>query len=348
MSGPLPSQPPPAPSAIPDHGAGAAALLALRSGEAPNAPLDLRGVRWIGEDLRGLQLAGADLSGADLSHADLSEANLLGTRLAGATLFEANLTRAELAGADLCGANLDGAQLDHAGLGHARLEGASLRNVNLVSATLSGADLRGADLNASKLDRIRGHETCWEDADLSRCRLAHADLHCGRVAGACFDGANLRGATLSRLTGYDEASWIGVDLREIDFTGAYLLRRFILDQNFLDEFRRQSRWTNLLYGVWKATSDCGRSVLRWGLCTLGVVLLFTVLYSLVDMDYGSYPTPLSPLYGSVVTLTTLGYGDVLPKSTTAQVIVMCEVVTGYVMLGGLLSIFSSKMATRAD
>ena len=49
-----------------------------------------------------------------------------------------------------------------------------------------------------------------------------------------------------------------------------------------------------------------------------------------------------------VTLTTLGYGDVLPKTPTAQVLAMLEVVTGYVMLGGLLSIFSSKMARRAD
>ena len=76
--------------------------------------------------------------------------------------------------------------------------------------------------------------------------------------------------------------------------------------------------------------------------------MFAGLYGLVDMDFGAYPTFLSPLYGSVVTLTTLGYGDVLPKSPVAQVVVMCEVVTGYVMLGGLLSIFSSKMATRAD
>jgi voltage-gated potassium channel Kch len=54
------------------------------------------------------------------------------------------------------------------------------------------------------------------------------------------------------------------------------------------------------------------------------------------------------LYYSVVTLTTLGYGDVVPASPTAQVLAMCEVVLGYVMLGGLLSIFSNKMSRRAD
>jgi voltage-gated potassium channel Kch len=50
----------------------------------------------------------------------------------------------------------------------------------------------------------------------------------------------------------------------------------------------------------------------------------------------------------VVTLTTLGYGDVIPASAGGQVIAMVEVVTGYVMLGGLLSILSNKMARRGD
>ena len=72
------------------------------------------------------------------------------------------------------------------------------------------------------------------------------------------------------------------------------------------------------------------------------------LYELVALDYGDYPTFLSSFYYSVVTLTTLGYGDVLPASPAAQIVAMVEVALGYVMLGGLLSIFSNKMARRAD
>ena len=52
-------------------------------------------------------------------------------------------------------------------------------------------------------------------------------------------------------------------------------------------------------------------------------------------------------YYSVVTLTTLGYGDVLPASQTAQVLVIAQVIIGYVMLGGLLSIFATRMGRRA-
>ena len=79
-----------------------------------------------------------------------------------------------------------------------------------------------------------------------------------------------------------------------------------------------------------------------------MVATFSVLYEFVAIDFGDYETPISSFYYSVVTLTTLGYGDVLPASTAAQIVAMCEVAIGYVMLGGLLSIFANKMARRAD
>ena len=50
------------------------------------------------------------------------------------------------------------------------------------------------------------------------------------------------------------------------------------------------------------------------------------------------------------TLHRLGrrYGDIVPASAAAQGIAMLEVVIGYMMLGGLLSIFSNKIARRAE
>jgi hypothetical protein len=48
----------------------------------------------------------------------------------------------------------------------------------------------------------------------------------------------------------------------------------------------------------------------------------------------------------VVTFTTLGFGDIIPVTTKASWWVMAEVVTGYVMLGGLISILANKLARR--
>ncbi|MEA3545726.1 MAG: potassium channel family protein, partial [Thermodesulfobacteriota bacterium] len=90
------------------------------------------------------------------------------------------------------------------------------------------------------------------------------------------------------------------------------------------------------------------SMFRWCCCIGFLLLFFTYLYTLVGIDYGAYPTRLSSLYFSVVTLTTLGFGDVKPNCIAGQIVVMLEVSMGYVMLGGLLSIFSNKLARRGD
>ena len=77
-------------------------------------------------------------------------------------------------------------------------------------------------------------------------------------------------------------------------------------------------------------------------------LVFGVLFSLVPLSAPDYESVLTPFYFSLVTLTTLGYGDVLPASEMGQALVMAEVTVGYLMLGGLVSIFSNKLARRGE
>lgn len=273
-------------------------------------------------------LVGKDLSGANLFQVDLEAADLLGANLAGANLVRANLTRAGLGGSNLAGAEAPGANLSETSL-----NGAQMHGVNLQSARLNGARLCGANLHG---------------ADLSRADLRGANLKDADVRDASFDGALLEGALLQGIKGFERASWLDIDFHKVDFSGAHMLRSFVLDQNYLHEFRNKSRWHGFLYLLWLVTSDCGRSPLRWATLTISLVVGFAFLLNSVPVDYGSYPTPLSPLYMSVVTITTLGYGDAVPMSTAAQVVVMAEVVTGYLLLGGLLSLFSNQMARRAE
>ncbi|MEM7310293.1 MAG: pentapeptide repeat-containing protein [Planctomycetota bacterium] len=325
-------------------------LESIRSGERGPGPhrLDLRGRRLPGVDLSGLDLSGSDLSGCELSRADLKGAVLLRANLRDACLFEADASEAELAGADLRGTNLQGLRAHSAGLGRASLDGANLARADLKGATLSDASLRGADLTLACLSGGRALQADFGGADLSRSDLRELDLTGSRFERATLQAADLRGARLRGIRGYQRASWIHADVREVDFNHAHLCRRFILDQNYIEEFRTQSRASAVLYRLWWLTSDCGRSLVRWGLLTLTIAVAFAGLYTQVEVDYGDYRTPLSPFYYSVVTLTTLGYGDSLPASTAAQVVCMAEVVLGYVMLGGLLSIFSNKMARRSE
>ncbi|MEM8710240.1 MAG: pentapeptide repeat-containing protein [Planctomycetota bacterium] len=301
----------------------------------------------IGADLSGQDFSGADLSGCDLSRANLCGANFAGANLKGAVLFDVDAEGAEFAGASLAGARLDrgrfaqagfgaadlaGVQADGAYFGHASFLRATAAGASFVGATLRGARMNGADLTSADLRR----------SDLTRAELVDVD-----VTDARFDDADVTRARMSRVTGFRAAGWLGVDAMAIDCRGASFLQDIIKDQNFIAEFRSQGPMYEWTYRVWWLTSDCGRSAMRWGLCSAFLASLFAVLYGYVKIDFGDHETALSPFYFSVVTLTTLGYGDAVPATAAAQIVVMIEVVFGYVMLGGLLSLVSTKLSRRA-
>ena len=282
-------------------------------------------------------------AGANLDHAQLA-----GAELADACLHEARLSGAECLGANLTGADLSGAIAPGCGFGRANLESADLSGADLSDTSLSHGSLRGARFVGARLSAARLVSADLRDCDFNRADIRGADLSESDVAGASFLGANLQEAALADVHGFEDANWAEVDIRNADFRRAHLLRRFILDENYLHEFRTRSRSSALLYHLWKITSDCGRSLSRWALSIVVLVTLFAGLYTFCAIDYGARDTWLAPFYFSVVTLTTLGYGDIVPSSAAAQALVITEVFLGYVGLGGLLAIFSNKLARRAD
>ncbi len=327
----------------------AATLIArIRDGKASGRSADLRGANLAGCDLSQL-----DLSAANFDDADLSRANMAGTRLFKASLENANLAGADLTGAELTGANLRGAvmesaRLANAGLGSADLKGASLFRAALDEAAISKSNLKGADLRAASLKNVRLRESDLTNVDAANADLSGVDLTDSTVAGANFLHVDLRQAKLRGVRGFEKAGWIGVDVGDINFAGAYSLRRFIIDQNYLQEFRERSRWSGYVYWFWKATSDCGRSASLWCAWIAALVVGFAAAYMQLEMSWGPGQSWVTALYYSVVTVTTLGYGDILPLSKAAQVVATIQVIFGYVMLGGLLSILSNKMARRGE
>lgn len=132
-----------------------------------------------------------------------------------------------------------------------------------------------------------------------------------------------------------------------------LIKRMIQDEWFLADFKKQHKKT---YFIWWLFADCGRSLLRWAAWSLFFALYFALNYYLI---YCAYTTAFkfealtstksfwTFIYYSVVTFTTLGFGDIVPTVEWVQRWVMAEVVLGYIMLGGLISIFAVKLARRS-
>jgi uncharacterized protein YjbI with pentapeptide repeats len=309
---------------------------------------NLVGAYLAGADLTGVDLSGLDLTGADLSGANLSECRMIGTCLRDAVLVDATLDNAQVLGADLTGADLTHAHAFSAMFGQSDLTDAVLFNATLNDATFAHANLTRTDMRTANLEGARLREANLAHTDFSRARMHGADLTGSDVDHAVFRDTDLSRSRVKGVTGYATADWIGVDILDADFAGAYMVRRTIMDQNYLYEFRHKNRLNAWIYKVWWVTSDCGRSFLRWGLWTVATALLFALAYHFVDIDFGPYETRLSPMYYSVVTMTTLGYGDALPASQIAQLLAAWQAVIGHVMLGGMLSIFATKMGRRAE
>lgn len=296
----------------------------------------------------GSDLTGADLSGVNLSYYDFTDALLFKTNLSGCELFGANLTNADATGANFDHSNCTEAIFYRTGLGHTSFKQSILFNADMRGATLTSAAISSSDFRKVDLTNARLRDVTLIDSDLTGAAIVNVDLCNGVVDNTEFREANLCDSHLRGVTGYKTAGWIGTDIRQVNFAGAYRIRREIVDQNFLDEFRTQNRFHEFIYRVWWLTSDCGRSMGRWTILVFLEILFFSILYNFIAIDYGLYPTFFSPFYFSVVTMTTLGFGEVVPMSVPAQIIVSIQVLSGYIMLGGLLAILTNKLARRAD
>lgn len=151
--------------------------------------------------------------------------------------------------------------------------------------------------------------------------------------------------------------------------------RKVQDDWFLNDYKKQYP---KVFFIWNLTSKCGRSLLRWAFLSLVIAIFFGAIYAdyscpswlewinynqwlekinpvmVVGQPYNSEnmslkrkKTGFTPYYFSIVTFTTLGFGDITPMNKAGEIWLAIEVILGYIMLGGLISIFANKLARRS-
>jgi len=327
-----------------------------------------------GAHLEEANLRKANLEGAQLYKANLEMADLYEAQLENALLACANLKGAELSHAHLEGATFQSACLEKAKLLWTHLEKAELRMAHLEGADLSFAHLEGADISYAHLERAKLIRTHLEEANITNTYLEGAD-----ISFAYLDGASMRlisldeqssflyttfgNATLSIPKGVDKKNAIKIlsqgVVNNIQFTNPVFGRQ-VRDEAWLNHWKKgvekEPKLKKVLAWLWKCTSDYGRSFFRWGITSFILVLIFALIY----LTYFNSPTHMhmlpelnrtnfiTYLYFSFVTFATLGYGDISAVSWQAQLVAILEVVLGYIMLGGLVSILANKLSRRND
>lgn len=303
--------------------------------ENPDVLIDLKNAKLMHLNLEKANLAKADLKKANLSFTNFKNANLAFSNLESAIFSFANFEGANFSAAHLENAYLEDAKLTSARLAGANLKNAKLANSNLKNAYLADAHLEGTILSAANFKNANlssvtyDQKIMWKLIRATRFSLKKLWNH----------RYDILLDTTIRCKGVNAATCYG----------SQQFKLFLQDQDFLEEFLER-KWGKKIFFIWWLFADCGRSLGRWAGWSLVLALLFAFLFWLLGSN--SFDTQhlkfnfLTMFYYSVVTFTTLGFGDIIPKTTTAALFVTVEVILGYVMLGGLITIFASKLSRR--
>ncbi len=290
--------------------------------------------------LEGADLSDTHLDGAHLMEAHLNDTDFNSAHMEGAVLIGANLKRTNFMGAYMKRAHLMGAQLEYAGLGGASMEGASF----------SGAHMKGADLSQAHMEGVDFIETHMENVILQYATCDNFTL----IQDCYFDKqTDFRGVAL------DTIQW-SPGLKQL---AEYINRRL----NWIDWYKEHKIAKYPVRFFWEC-SDYGRCTQRILWTFTGLSLLFAGVYfmlpeiltGLTHLEGDDLAQPLygrslfwRSLYFSVVTMTTLGFGDIHanPQSSLGHGLLIFQVILGYVILGALvtrLSILFNSDGPSAD
>ncbi|MFC4449187.1 pentapeptide repeat-containing protein [Halorussus aquaticus] len=315
----------------------------------------------------------ADIRKADCRDATLTEANLRHADCSGADFSDADLRHAYLTGADLSNASLRDADLSNATLRDADFSGADLRNVDLRDcsmerATLSGADLRGADLTGAEIHDVDfsgvevDRRTDFDVASVYEPRGDRAATgHDGSLPS--FGDAPLKSARLRAKRFLHRLKNGGED-----FAGNQALEKSVDSNRTIQRLLRNNSVTEQIPEYHVQEKQAQRKLrlsegqrLRWmGLAAHRWVMLYgerpwrvvgTSLLIIIGSAYVYTIAPFKPngtfldnLYFSMITFTTLGYGDLTPQGW-GRALAMFESFIG-MLLASLLLFVLTRRATR--
>jgi len=122
-------------------------------------------------------------------------------------------------------------------------------------------------------------------------------------------------------------------------------------------FRKNSYWFNKKYWNWaeyeflQLTCLYGDSFVRWGITAVTFSVVVAFFYFLIDIPMEENYKMVSDLgghwfdyiYFSIITLTSLGFGDLVPLTFAGKVLASIEAFFGFVMLGIFITLIQKKI-----
>lgn len=346
----------------------------LRGADLSSA--NLSGVDLTSADLRGADLTSANLRGADLTDADLvgatlSSANLRNADLTGADLRMADLTRTVLFEADLEGANFQWGNLTEAVLDDATASDADFTDADLSDAQLHGTTARNAAFVRANLSRANLFDAEFREARLYGAVLADAQVNKETSFGGYYRSEDA--VDEEDTTSTERARWVYRQLEQLARQNAlqdeadeyYVTRKDIQRREYFEGPGLGNKYCWLKATTAYLVSGYGNNPRR----VVGFSVLTILAFSLVFSFLGGvqFHTPqnsevfafsstsfieltlpdwveilLKNAYFSMVTFTTLGYGDLRPTTFTVQLLAGLESLFGTLLMALLIFVLGRR------
>lgn len=269
--------------------------------------------------------------------------NLMGIDLSGISIHSCSIINVALSDACLDRAQIGSVKFMNCSLNAASLRFSRLGCIEFINSGINGADLTGAFLNAVKFDD-RSVESGIVFKKVSYFYMIYALLF----------------SFTHKIGFYEHGSpekWghtVFLYNNTIGMSGHrnYLIKNYIewYENQFsrINSIRRLGVSEVLSFTLSLVFTKSWTSLSVLGLWALVINIVFSLIYVTNTGALNNFDgTFLSSLYFSVVTFATLGYGDITPKAGFGQVVVMIEVIIGYLTLGSYAFLIGHKVAARS-
>lgn len=302
-----------------------------------------------------IRLCHGDFSGRTFSGAKFNKNN--------EELFDfqyANFSKATLEGLDFSFAHMSEANFEGAKIFGCSFEETKLRKSNFKNAKITFSRFTCTDFYESNLHNVEFIESNFYETNFHRANLEDSHFLGGgsnpllmkkirlNLCGTIFTGAKFNNGTY--FGDFDVS--IETDFRTIYFESAnyspglrQTLRYCNRRHNWNEWYEDQNKVTIFFIKKFWEYSDYGQSVKCLILSFCKITLFFATIYLFFPtlIHNLEFYKPIQALYFSVVTMTTLGYGDMYPVKGNwiAQCLVMIQVIYGYVLLGSLITVLSN-------
>jgi len=274
---------------------------------------------------------------------------------AGGILRGLKLMRANFEGIDLVNHhNKQGYDFSHSDLYRANLKGAHLFNIKFFKTSLMKADLRDANLNCADLQQANMLGVKWTGSKFENVKIG-AKL----IQEYSAKTSRKKGNKQDAIDNFEQAEEIYRDLRKhaehegiFTMSGDFIQKELTMRRFQLPKYSRK----RILSKVIDLFCGYGEAPLRIVGLSIGIIFFCALLYTFTGLNYQeeilSYDSQisfgenfslfLSCLYYSVVTFTTLGYGDFTPVGISRGIAAI-EAFTGSFTIALFVVVFVKKM-----